>query len=390
MQRMSEAGVDLTPEQKMLLQQQLQAEPLEVISLELSDEQTQALRQNGYTEELLSLDLADWEIDNEKIEGIVSDAMERTLVHTAEAIAKDWKERGPQLLSQEVRERSAFRERLDEIWGSPIQLLEMLLAISFEAGATFNDDYRQQAAENNDYVFDALSRLHARGCQVTAEIILLLKNGYADGAHARWRTLHEIAVTAIFISKHGQGTAERFLQHGAVSEYKDATLYEKYHSMLGYRPIEAGVFQDIKSTYEDAIHRHGKSFKGDYGWAVDVLNKDRPTFTDIEENVQLSHLRPFYKLANMNVHAGSIGITFRLGSLPDQDNILLAGPSVFGIAEPGQNTALSIHQLTATLLLITTNMDHLALIRASQILVNEIFREFDDLMELERYPADQN
>ena len=47
-----------------------------------------------------------------------------------------------------------------------------------------------------------------RACQVTDEIICLLENGFADGAMARWRTLHEIAVVAVVISQHGENLCD--------------------------------------------------------------------------------------------------------------------------------------------------------------------------------------
>jgi len=62
-----------------------------------------------------------------------------------------------------------------------------------------------KAAAQNDYQFEALVRLQAGAARVAGEIYALLLSGYASGAHARWRTLHEIAVTALFIAQRGQG-----------------------------------------------------------------------------------------------------------------------------------------------------------------------------------------
>ncbi|MFS4688339.1 DUF5677 domain-containing protein [Klebsiella quasipneumoniae subsp. similipneumoniae] len=45
------------------------------------------------------------------------------------------------------------------------------------------------------------------------------KNGFADAAHARWRALHEVAATAMFIAKHGKECAERFYYHEIVDSY---------------------------------------------------------------------------------------------------------------------------------------------------------------------------
>ncbi len=42
---------------------------------------------------------------------------------------------------------------------------------------------------------NALLMLHARTCLVASELETMIRCGYADGAAARWRTLHEMAVT---------------------------------------------------------------------------------------------------------------------------------------------------------------------------------------------------
>ena len=54
------------------------------------------------------------------------------------------------------------------------------------------------------------------------EIICLLENGFADGAMARWRTLHEIAIVAIVLSKHGEDIAQGYLDHQAVESKRAA------------------------------------------------------------------------------------------------------------------------------------------------------------------------
>ena len=57
-----------------------------------------------------------------------------------------------------------------------------------------------------------LIRLLVRGCQVTNEIICLLENGFVDGAIARSRTLHDIAVVAAVLSQPGEAIAQRYLR----------------------------------------------------------------------------------------------------------------------------------------------------------------------------------
>jgi hypothetical protein len=70
-----------------------------------------------------------------------------------------------------------------------------------------------------------LTRLLARGCQVSDEIISLLENGFADGAMARWRTLREIAVVATVIRRYGTDIGARYVDHQAVESKRKMDKY---------------------------------------------------------------------------------------------------------------------------------------------------------------------
>lgn len=103
--------------------------------------------------------------------------------------------------------------------------------------------------------------------------------------------------------------------------------------------------------------RYGKSFKSDYGWAAFHLNKDRPTFADLEEAAGRAEMRAHYQMGNDNIHAGIKSMYFRLGLL-NRDG-LLAGRSNAGLMEPGQNTAYTLTQLAAVVGLSEPIMDDL-------------------------------
>lgn len=112
-----------------------------------------------------------------------------------------------------------------------------------------------------------------------------------------------------------------------------------------------------------------------------VFENSRPNFANIEEKVRESHMQPFVKLAHVNVHAGSKGISYRLGSPPNED-LLVAGASIFGIGEPAQNTAYTINKLTSTVLLYKNNsFDNLGSILALRKFMEEVIWEFDRAME---------
>lgn len=126
---------------------------------------------------------------------IAANAMEAAADHLIEQFIDEYHS----ALRTEQFCREGFEHRLHAKWYTALGFLEFFILLNQNLGRARNHYYRETAAENDDYVFDALTRLHARGCQVSREILTLLKSGYADGADARWRSLHELATTAFFI-----------------------------------------------------------------------------------------------------------------------------------------------------------------------------------------------
>lgn len=267
---------------------------------------------------------------------------------------------------------SSFEKGLLEIWGNALNILEMLILISFEVGDSFNEEHRRKSAEINDYVFEVLSRLHARSCQIAFEILTLLKSGYADGAIARWRSLHEIAVITYFITddkSNNNKLAERYVLYDNIESFKAAKAYQKHCKKLGFEPLNENEFKAINDAYTHLIHRFGKNYGKEYGWASSVINE--PNFFKIEQMV-LEHLRPYYNMACYNIHAGPRGIYFKLGLEPGAPPQLLAGPSNVGLTDPANLTALSLTQITSSYLTHKTNLDVLVYCNIMKTLMHEV------------------
>ena len=289
------------------------------------------------------------------------------------------------MLKEQSKIQQSFFNNLYELWSEPLNLLQALIVITHKIGENYLHN-KFHITLSNELTEKLLVRIHAKGIQVAQEIFVLLQNGLADGAEARWRTLHELTVVGIFISEHGNEVAEQFINHEVIEQYQRAKQHNEYHMRLGAEEISLEDIKHLEQKYSSLIEKYGKNYKYGYGWASMVLNKENPTFRDIEAVINLDHYRPSYKSASANVHANSSGIFSRLGLLhedTEENEILLSGSSDSGLASPGQMTALSISQLTISMLTYNTTMDALV---ASEIVkiyadkINTAFGKVENMM----------
>jgi hypothetical protein len=301
--------------------------------------------------------------------------LERASNEAARGILRSLKNESREIRKNYHNFESAFESRLYRTWGKGLSLLETLIFFSLETGGSFNAEYREDASRNDHFVIDSLTRLHSRACQVAQEVLTLLKSGFGDGAHARWRSLHEISVICLLLGSHDNVLAERYLLHHMIESQRATEDYQKNCKALGYKPLSRRELRKRETVYNELLTRFGKDYGGEYGWAAEVIGKAKPTFRDIESFVGLSYLRPFYRMSSHNVHANSKGLFFRLGlNPPITQSVLLAGPSNAGLADPGHQTAISLTQITTTLLVQRPNIDTTVLYKVLLALEDEVGR----------------
>ena len=272
---------------------------------------------------------------------------------------------------QQRRDLADFRKRLERRWGAGLNDMRMLVTIAREFGSEIHRDLRANGGGERPQSFEVLIRLHARACQVFEEVVCLLSNGFADGAMARWRTLHEIAAVTSLIVEGGDQLAERYDAHRIVESHKAAHQYRRYSKRLGHAPISDKEIQQIDKIYNEVLDRYGPSFGTQQGWASEHLKKERPTIADIQEAAEIGHMAPFYRWASHNVHASPNGTYFKLGLIGDSQ-VLLAGPSNAGLADPGHAAALSLLAVSASLLQLHATIDNNVMINVMRNLADEI------------------
>lgn len=296
--------------------------------------------------------------------------VERFAPRQMRGLKRKWKEQ----LRKDRKSEAGFRLRLERQWRLPFQLLELQLQCARQYGGALNDTWRQNPKKITASV-EVFTRLHARACQIGGEVITLISAGYADGAMARWRSLHEVSIVLQFIAANGEETARRYLEHEAVETWKAAQQYQQHYVRLGAEPFEQTVLDQMRLEYESLVAKYGTKFKEDYGWASKAMNGLRPSFADIEKRTGYEHWRPYYKLASHSVHANPKGALFKLGMLEDTAP-LAAGPTNFGFAEPGGETALTLAQATSVLLTCQPSVEHMIVMTMMRQLSQEIGHAF--------------
>jgi len=360
-QAFEKRGIKLRPKQIRELQAKLRGPIVDLSSVRfnLSSRQMSALTENERTRGSINLDLEVEEM-SARLEKELPALVPILVQSISESLYRDLRRKMPSILGEVRRERQGFERRMAEKWEPAIKLQDFLREMAVEAGVDCIRSIRANAEDHPPHVLEVVTRLHARSCQIVSEIIVLLRTGHADGAHARWRSLHEIAVTAFFIRSHGDDVAERYLLHEGVESFKAASQYTRYYDELGVEPLGDAEWADLKGRYESVLLRYGNAYGEKYGWASAALNNRNPSFAEIERAAGLSYLGPYYKWASYNVHATPKGVFVKLGLLPEE-KILLAGPSNLGLTDPAQLAALSLTQITTTLLTIVPNIDRLVM-----------------------------
>ena len=302
----------------------------------------------------------------ERIPTIFQEMLEEAATITLDQLKVAW----PEEDKRQRRELAGFHDRLRAKWRPLLDRLGMILRIASEVGAFVNDDCRANPDPEMVNQINVITRLHARACQVASEIVTLLSQGFADGAIARWRTLHEIVVVASLIKNHDEDLALRYTLHEAIESHKATRLYQDKCERLGFSPMTRQEIEASQSNYNALIEEHGRPFSTSYGWAAEVLDNPQPTLADLEAAVELDHLRPYYKLASHNVHANPKGVFFKLGLLKEE--VLLVGGSDAGMDDPAQTCAISLAQITGTLLKLKTTTDILVALKVMLALSDEI------------------
>lgn len=207
-------------------------------------------------------------------------------------------------------EETEIVAKINQKWFKAFVSSEALYMMIFDAVKDYSD-YVNKIGDREKgeaiHKYTALKYIHGRGLQQFLEIITLMKNGFADGAYSRWRSLYELNIIASFISEYGEEIAEAY-----ISSHNTEDRYEWARACGEFSPKKKYIsFDDIRKK---------ANFPSDL-W-------QRP-----------------YQLANEVTHASSQGTFNRIGVIDGEEKISI-GHTDYGLTIPGEHSAITIAQLT--------------------------------------------
>jgi Family of unknown function (DUF5677) len=312
-------------------------------------------------------------VSNDTLNEIWNGALDKSAVGLADRLRAD----GPRMLAEHAELREGFEWRLQKRWRSALDLYEMVLVACTEAGSDLHDALMQEVGTVSDHPIKlhALTLLHARACMVASEAFALLRTGHAAGAQARWRTLHEIAVIAFTLGASGEDLANRFLLHRQVERWKEAQCYQENCAALRRERFSDKEMDEFRADYDAAVGQYEEGYERDWGWSKPRFPspRHRPNFDDLEKLAGLGQNKPFVKLSHHAIHGGASG-ALDVFELYGRGEVMLAGPSNAGLAEPGHGSLIALYQVTVAYLLNgpnQTNPEELRTLKGIALLLDE-------------------
>jgi hypothetical protein len=258
------------------------------------------------------------------------------------------------VISERVRNDHLVDEGVGKYWHEALLKVSLLVSLSNQIHHFIGEKAKMGRFVERKELLESLMRLQGKACQISNEVLVLATHGYAGGALARWRSLHEIDVISAILVKYGNDLAIRFLDYYDVEMaqlYVD--LLPSFSKRLNLPNPDAKITNTLKDRRVAHCKIHKEHFSKKDGWARTVC-KD-PSFVNLEKEVGQDYLRFLYKLASSSVHPGAFTSRFDLG-VPyiGRDQVLL-GPSIHGIYFPIHFMAITLVSIDTRILAIDTS-----------------------------------
>ena len=209
-----------------------------------------------------------------------------------------------------------FLARLQQTWFRAYVASEAMYILVLETVSNHDTRISNMSKENRmdkENRYFALKFIHGRVLQQFLEVLTLMKNGLADGAYSRWRSMYELGIIAQFIIGEPEEVAESYINSN-----------------------------DIDNNYDWA--KASNVFKN---------KKGHIHFSDIERKTSFpaNLWKEQFKLACTIIHPSSRGTFGRLAHAKGEHlSYVPVGRSNYGMTEPGECSAITLSQVTVMLM----------------------------------------
>lgn len=232
------------------------------------------------------------------------------------------------------------RRNICENYEQEFTILEGFFDFSIEVGGALDKCIPQP---EKPFLQFALLRIHERALKVARESKILLENGSASGAMARWRTLFEFSVVSTLLIKDPQ-LAKKYIEYAAIDDYKCAKKLVEYRDRLNLNAYNSEVFCEIKSKYDTVKKKYGWTGKKDYEWAINEEIK-APNLFELAKAVNLEHLYAYVDEAHKYNHPSMRYLLNDRGTIAPEDDTQHYLFTPFGMELPIQLIAISLYQI---------------------------------------------
>lgn len=282
-------------------------------------------------------------------------------------LRQQWKE-----TADAEKKPDVYRRKIADRWGPAFDDLHMLLEVCVQEGEKFNFAHLESSDGRNGKIA-ALARLHIRACRITEEILLLLEGGYVEGAHARWRTLHEITVTAFLISVGGDRLAKRYFDHRIVERKRELDDDRRAAAIIGRKEISSAEAREIRRAFAKVIVKYDTPFQKMYGWASGQLGiPTSPQFHDLQEAAGSLALKPKYRTASFGTHASPQTLRQPIHQWDPTTHV--SGLFEAGFEGPAADTAHAIVLITSLLTEGTKSLDRAVALQVMATMLDQVVR----------------
>ena len=201
----------------------------------------------------------------------------------------------------------------------------------------------------------ALLRIHEKAIKIAREVKILLENGSASGAMARWRTLYEFSVVSSVLIKYPD-LAIKYIEYEKVDNYKCAKKLVEYKGRLNLQNYNMDAYPEIVKSFEEVKVKYGWDGHRDYEWAQndDIKN---PNLFSMAAAVELEHLYAYVDESHKYNHPSPRYLLNDRGAkVPEDDLTYLFSP--FEMDLPIQLIVCSLHQVNCMLIQGYSQLDN--------------------------------